>query len=55
VDIAIWIDNVFDESWNRRVTSVPFTAEGAPNSGVTQYRVYGGDTRTAGIDLRLNF
>jgi iron complex outermembrane receptor protein len=54
-DIALWVDNVFDEKWNRRVTSVPFTAEGAPNSGVVQYRVYPGDLRTAGVDLRVNF
>jgi hypothetical protein len=55
LEIALWVDNVFDKSWNRRVTSVPFTAEGAPNSGVVQYRVYPGDTRTGGIDIRLNF
>jgi iron complex outermembrane receptor protein len=54
-DIAIWVDNAFNRSWNRRVTSVPYTAEGAPNSGVVQYRVYPGDTRTGGIDIRLNF
>ena len=55
LEIAFWVDNVFDKSWNRRVTSVPYTAEGAPNSGVVQYRVYPGDTRTGGIDIRLNF
>ncbi|NKB45792.1 MAG: TonB-dependent receptor [Alphaproteobacteria bacterium] len=55
LEIAFWVDNVFDRSWNRRVTSVPFTAEGAPNSGVVQYRVYPGDTRTGGVDIRLNF
>ncbi len=54
-EIALWVDNVFDEKWNRRVTSVPFTAEGAPNSGVVQYRVYPGDLRTSGIDVRFNF
>ncbi len=54
-DVAIWVDNVFDEKWNRRVTSVPFTAEGAPNSGVVQYRVYPGDLLTSGIDVRFNF
>lgn len=55
LEISIWVDNVFDRHWNRRVTSVPFVAEGAPASGVTQYRIYPGETRTAGIDLRYNF
>ena len=55
IEIAIWVDNVFDRRWNRRVTTVPFIAEGAPASGVFQYRVYPGETRTAGIDLRYNF
>lgn len=55
VEVAVWVDNVLDRSWNRRVTSVPYTSEGAPNSGVVQYRVYPGDKLTAGIDIRLNF
>ncbi len=55
MEIALWVDNIFDEKWNRRVTSVPFTAEGAPASGVVQYRVYPGDLLTAGVDVRFNF
>ncbi len=55
VEVAVWVDNLFDRDWNRRVTSVPFTAEGAPASGVVQYRVYPGDTRTFGVDVRFNF
>ena len=55
MDISIWVDNVFDRSWNRRVTTVPDAANGTPNSGVVLARVYPGDTRTAGLDIRVNF
>lgn len=54
-EISLWVDNVFDSEWNRRATTVPFSALGAPTSGIVQYRVNPGELRTAGIDFRAKF
>ncbi len=54
-DVSLWVDNLFDEEWARRVTTTPDTAEGAPATGVVRYRIYPGELRTVGVDLRFNF
>ncbi|MFK7958646.1 MAG: TonB-dependent receptor [Lysobacterales bacterium] len=54
-DVSLWVDNLLDEEWARRVTTTPDTAEGAPATGVVRYRIYPGELRTVGIDVRYNF
>ena len=54
-DISLWVDNLFDEDWNRRITTTPATEEGAPATGVVRYRVYPGELRMVGLDVNVNF
>ena len=55
LEITVWVDNVLDEKWNRRVTIAPSTTDGAPLSGVQQMRMYPGALQSAGVDLTWNF
>jgi iron complex outermembrane receptor protein len=55
-DVALWVDNVFDDKWTRRVTVVPsITATSPPGvppgtpTGVQDMRIYPGSTRTFGV------
>ena len=55
MEISVWVDNVLDEKWNRRVTIAPSTTDGAPLSGVQQMRIYPGALQSAGVDITWNF
>ena len=54
-EITLWIDNVFDRKWNRRVTVAPSTTDGAPLSGVQQMRIYPGSLRSLGLNISWSF
>jgi len=54
-ELAFWVDNLFDQTWNRRVTVAPEQGFGGAATGVRQIRVYPGDLRTFGIDFSARF
>jgi len=56
LEFAVWVDNLFDQTWNRRVTVAPGDpAFGGNTSGVRDFRVYPGDLRTFGADFTFRF
>jgi iron complex outermembrane recepter protein len=54
-EVAFWVDNLFDQEWNRRVTVSPEGAFGGQATGVQNYRVFAGDLRTFGMDVSVKF